>query len=151
MPQQNSPRHQIPFLTVGQAQKELVHNEALTIIDALLFPTVEAQLPAPPSALLAIDAGRCWLVGENATGDWQPRSGHLAYWTGGSWRFVAPVTGMQIWNAATDCQMTRRATFWAASAAITAPNGGGIIDGEARAAIQAILTALEISGVLQTQ
>ena len=59
----STPRHQLPYLAVGQAQKEITHNQALVRIDALLQPLVEAELSAPPASLAESQAGKCWLVG----------------------------------------------------------------------------------------
>ena len=60
MPDNNSLRHQLPYLMVAQAQKEITHNEALARIDALLHPVVTDRLATPPSPPLA-DAGNAGL------------------------------------------------------------------------------------------
>lgn len=55
-------RHKLPCLAVSQAQKEITHNEALALIDALVHPVVEEQLSVPPAPTDA-DIGKCWLIG----------------------------------------------------------------------------------------
>lgn len=70
-----TPRFALPLLAVAQAQKEAMHNEALTLIDALLHATVEdGPLAAPPGAPME---GQCWIVGAAPTGAWagQGRAG----------------------------------------------------------------------------
>ena len=83
----------LPLLAMAQAQKEVTHNEALTLLDLLVQPVVEAgPLAAPPPSP---GAGQGWIVGAGATGDWSGREGALALWTAGGWRFVAPSAGMR--------------------------------------------------------
>lgn len=65
MPQPETARHHLPMLAVSQAQKEITHNEALVLVDALLHPIIEDRLSIPPVATVA-DIGKCWLVGTAA-------------------------------------------------------------------------------------
>src|SRR5690606_17821307 len=59
-----SARFALPMLLPGQAQKELFHNEALTVIDTALHPTVAGIVSDPPGAP---DVGASWIVGVAAT------------------------------------------------------------------------------------
>ena len=89
-----TPRFTLPLLAVAQAQKEVTHNEALALLDALLHPAVEAgPVATPPPAPVA---GQCWLVAGGADGEWSGRGGTIAIRTDGGWRFVAPRGGMRI-------------------------------------------------------
>lgn len=90
-------RFALPQLVVAQAHKEITHNEALVLVDALLHPLVEGVATAPP-ALSINDAGKCWLVGNSPSDSFAGKEDHLAYWTGGSWRFTAPILGMRVWH-----------------------------------------------------
>ncbi len=63
-----TPRFSLPLLATAQAQKELTHNEALLLIDALLHGTVEGGPVSDPPPAPA--AGQCWLVGASPTGEW---------------------------------------------------------------------------------
>ena len=83
MPDNNSLRHQLQYLVVAQAQKEITHNEALARIDALLHPVVADRLAIPPSPSLA-EAGICWLIDVGGTGEWENRANQIAVWVGGS-------------------------------------------------------------------
>ncbi len=134
-----SPRHHLPFLAVGQAQKEITHNEALLLTDALLFASVESELSVPPTLAAETNTGKCWLIGAGATGIWLSKVGQVAVWTGGSWRYLLPIDGMCIWNNANSTRIFRRDGAWFTSAAIPDPTGGSFIDIEVRAAVAAIL------------
>ena len=94
MPQIQTARYQLPFLAVGQAQKEITHNEALVLIDALISTAVIAQLSSAPTGLTEADAGKCWLISNDATGVWSAKNGQIACWTGSSWRYILPIEGM---------------------------------------------------------
>jgi Protein of unknown function (DUF2793) len=148
MPDNLSARHQFPFLAVGQAQKEMTHNEALLLIDALLHPSVQTELQAPPAANTETDNGKSWLIGAGSNGAWAGKDGQIAHWTGGSWRYLVPRDGMRIWNIALQVEMHNIGGQWAIMSAIQAPSGGTVIDSEARSAIAAILQMLHSSGAI---
>jgi len=68
MTDETSVRTGLPLLQPGQAQKEMVHNEALALIDLLLQPSVvTVGLNVPPATPAP---GACWIVGAAPTGDW---------------------------------------------------------------------------------
>ncbi len=144
-----TPRLGLPQLVTAQAQKELTHNEALARIDALLHASIEGVITAPPS-LAASDAGKSWLIGIDPTGVFVGKAHWLAYWTGGSWRFVEPRDGMQVWHV-TDRESYRfRDGVWRAPVTVAAPSGGANVDTECRATVTAILTLLDEAGLLRT-
>lgn len=160
-----SARFGLPFILPGQAQKELFHNEALALLDAALHPAVEeGPLAAPPAAP---EAGRSWIVGDTATGAWAGMEGRIATWTGGGWRFVAPVPGMLAWNIEAGYWLSWSPSGWSGgewpAAAlriggqqvvgarlpdVPSPSGGTIIDAEARAAIDALVATLKTHGLI---
>jgi Protein of unknown function (DUF2793) len=159
-----SDRLKLPLLAAAQAQKEVTHNEALALADIAVQAVVRAVAPSvvPTSPAL----GQCWIVGGTPTGAWTGRADHIAAWTAGGWRFVAPFEGMQAWSVA-DGQMVRRtATSWvvgvltastlsiggqqvvaARRPRVIAPTGGATIDSQARAAIISIIEGLESHGL----
>ncbi len=145
MSETSSPRHQLPFLAAAQAHKEITHNEALARIDALLHPVVEGKTGLPP-ILAPQDAGQSWLVDAGATGEWQGKDGQIAYWTGGSWRYIAPTEAMRVRNISTDTEILRIGNDWIAAPSISDPQSGTIIDVEARAAIVALLSHFRTIG-----
>lgn len=147
MPNQ-SPRHALPYLFSGQAQKEVTHNEALAALDALLHPVVEAVLDVPPT-LSGEDEGKCWLVGEGGEGAWAGRSGELACWTSGGWRFYTLPTGTRCHLRVLACDLILGAESPAIAPEIANPSGGALIDEEARQIIVLLLEHLRAIGVLR--
>ena len=157
----------LPFIQPGQAQKELFHNEALALLDGAMHPAAETRGDNVPPA--TPEAGQCWITGASPTGDWAGNAEKLAIWTSGGWRFVDSVEGMQIW-----LRDSGVFSFWTGSewrdgeqvcdalviagqtvvreqqVAVPDASGGAVIDGEARSAISAILTALRAHGLIAT-
>jgi hypothetical protein len=146
MPDLETGRHRLPLLAVSQAQKEITHNEALVLIDALIHIAVENTQSVPP-AVTDVDNGKCWLIGAAASGLWANRSGQIAIWTGGGWRFAVPQNGMRLWNKSEGQQSHYVAGQWSNAPLISLPVGGAVIDAEARAALTAILQYLRSIGM----
>jgi uncharacterized protein DUF2793 len=160
-----TPRLSLPFLSVGQAQKEFTHNEALQTLDVLVSGSVEEPPRATPPASPAI--GACYIVAEAATDAWIGKSQSLAAWTSGGWRFIAPLDGMSLYERASGTSAVFRNGAWEVgslrgsslivdgqqvigprAAAIESPIGGSVIDTEARAALDAVLDTLRQHGLI---
>lgn len=158
-----TPRLQLPFLSVGQAQKEVTHNEALSRLDICMQAVVEDQLDAPPQVP---EVGQCWLVGSNPQGAWTDHGDAIAQWTVGGWRFVTPFDGFTIWMRASGLRWSRESGVWSTSlaasslridgkqvvgaqqGAISFPIGGNVQDTEARASIALIIASLAAHGLI---
>lgn len=142
-----TPRFSLPLLAVGQAQKEVTHNEAIALIDLLCHMTVEAgPIDAPPSSPVP---GQAWIVGLAPTGAWAGQARSLAGWTDGGWRFIAPRQGMRVLRAADGVWLRCDGSDWIEPASVAVPAGGGVIDTEARAAIAALIDQLSAHGLLK--
>lgn len=141
----NTGRHQLPLLAVSQAQKEITHNEALVRIDALLHPVVEDQRATPP-ALTNADIGKCWLISSAATGEWAAKTGQIACWIGGGWRYFSPVDAMRIRMKSEETDLIWLGDAWIVAPSIPDPTDGAVIDVEARAAIAALLSYFRTIG-----
>ncbi|HWL47768.1 MAG TPA: DUF2793 domain-containing protein, partial [Sphingomonadaceae bacterium] len=128
-------RFALPLLQSGQAQKELFHNEALALIDALLHPVAEMLGADTPPA--APEPGQCWIVGAAPSGDWAGRSGQIAAWTAGGWRFAAPATGMTVWLADANVRALYDGSAWREGVvpATALQVGGQQVVGERQSAI----------------
>ena len=155
----------LPQILPGQAQKEIFHNEALQILDALVAAAVEeAPRTSPPATPVA---GTCFIVADGAAGEWLGRDGQLAAFTAGGWRYIPPVEGMTVHVRSSGEMALYRAGSWEfgivrgsslllggtqvvgpRSAAIADSTGGTVIDVEARAAVTAILAALRQHGLI---
>ncbi|OYY70026.1 DUF2793 domain-containing protein [Sphingomonas sp. 28-63-12] len=160
-----TPRLALPLLQPGQAQKELYHNEALVLIDLAIQASVNrVGENTPPEAPTA---GASWIVGSAPTGAWVGAASHLASWTAGGWRFVAPFDGMTAWSLEHTAQARFAAGIWTIGEArcasvmidgvqvvgprrpaIAPPAGGAVIDSEARLSIEAMLAALIAHGLI---
>ncbi len=160
-------RYALPMLASGQAQKEITHNEALLLIDALAHPAIESRtLASPPGSPLP---GQLWLVAASPTGEWVGKAAQLALWTSGGWRFLAPRAGMNIWSKPDGIFIWFDGTGWQVNqwpvqqlwvagqrvvgtrqAAIADPSGGTGVDTQARLAISSILNALRTHGLIAT-
>ena len=138
-----TPRHALPLLFAGQAQKELTVNEAHALADALLHPAVEGEATDPP---VAPDEGESWLVGTGATGDWIGEEGKLACREAGNWLFMAPRDGMSVLDRSSG-QRILYLDGWQRPAPPVEPTGGTTADTEARTAIAGLIEALRVAGV----
>ncbi|CAN5121460.1 hypothetical protein BH10PLA2_BH10PLA2_00420 [soil metagenome] len=160
-----SPRLALPFLVAGQAQKEMVHNEALQRIDALVQPVAQsADLAIPPATPMP---GDCWIVADAATGAWVGHDGELAQWTVGGWRFLRPAEGWRCHIFDRGAAMRYDGTLWINEAVrsdgiyidgdkvvgsrmtdIDSPIGGTVVDSEGRSVINELLTVLRTHGLI---
>jgi len=158
-------RLSLPLLQVAQAHKEMVHNEALMLIDLLLHGCVAGVAQDVPPA--APSVGQCWIVGPAATGEWAGRTDQIAGMTEGGWRFAVPREGMRLWWSGGETTAEFRGGAWrrgevrarrimvdgvtvvgAQQPAIASPAGGATRDEEARTAVAAILTAMRTHGLI---
>lgn len=157
-------RFALPLMQVAQAQKEVTHNEALTMLDMLVHAAALAEAAEPPAGAAA---GQCWIVAAGGQGAWAGQDGRLACLTAGGWRFVPPRAGLRVYVADSGTAFFHDGSGWrreslrvdgvyiddqkivgARRAAIDDPVGGSIVDGEARAAVASILAALRGHGLI---
>lgn len=155
----------LPYLVSGQAQKDITHNEALTLIDMAVAPVARSlDIGEPPAAP---ESGACWIVAAPASGAWSGQEGRIACWTGGGWRFLAPPDGMRIWIGDRELWAQREGGTWSVGIeraveirigdaavlgsrkpAVALPDGGATIDIEARTAIAAVIDRLRAHGLI---
>lgn len=139
-------RFALPLLATAQAQKEVTHNEALTLLDALVHPAVEdGPLGVPPASPAA---GQCWIVAAGASGEWAGQDEKLAIWSAGGWRFASPRSGMRVVRSSDGVWFRFDGVAWVPPEAIATPAGGVTIDSEARSAIAALILLLDAHGLL---
>ncbi len=159
----HSTRLALPLLAAGQAQKDVTHNDALLRLDRLVALAVTSRTAAgpPPSPV----AGDCQIVATSAAAAWGQPAGTLMHWQGSGWLPEAPLDGQialirdegimivhwavwqPLWPVA-GLVVAGRTMLAGPVASITPPSGGGTIDAEARAALAAIVAALQAHGLL---
>ena len=75
---ENTINLKLPLLISNQSQKEITHNEALTIIDNILQNgIIDKDLATPPSSPNSNDL---YIIGTSATGTWANKDGYLAFY-----------------------------------------------------------------------
>ena len=148
-------RYGLPLLEAGQGQKDITHNEALVLVDAVISCMVEGRdLVLPPDAPVA---GSCWLVPAGAAAEWEGKAGQIAIATGSGWRFLAAPEGTTLFVRLGRERLRRLDGEWvpdvfsgAPAAPVADPAGGSVVDSEARAALASLLDRLRTMGVLMT-
>lgn len=156
----------LPLLQPGQAQKEMLHNEALALLDlAAQASAVSAGANTPPADPTPGDS---WILGDAPEAAWAGHPHEVAGWTDGGWRFLAPFEGMRCWVSGEGAFALFSEGQWTFGrsygrlivegqqvvgpriSAIGEPAGGTTVDAEARAAIIAVLEALRAHGLIDT-
>jgi len=108
--------------------------------------------------------------GANPAGEWAQHADHLAGFTSGGWRFVAPAAGLSVLVKTSGVFATWGASGWEVGTvsasrlvveglqvvgtrqdAIPDPAGGATVDAEARAALEQVLVALRTHGLIASQ
>jgi len=162
-----TPRLGLTFLSAGQAQKEFTVNEAFQTLDVLVSGAVEEGPRAAPPSSPAL--GAAYVVDPSPSGAWAGKPQSVAAFTSGGWRFVSPVEGMVLYVKSTGTFATYRLGGWELGQVrgsrllvdgaqvvglrqgpIGSPAGGSTIDGEARAAITNILSAMRQHGLIES-
>lgn len=138
-----TPRYSLPLLFAGQSQKEFYVNEAHALTDMLLHPACEGETATPPTAPVE---GETWLVANGATGEWDGEDGRLTSRQAGNWVFTTPRDGMRLLDRSTGQVLLFR-DGWQRATVPTAPDGGTVVDEEARSALADLIAALCQAGI----
>lgn len=138
-----TPRFGLPLLFTAQVQKEFYVNEAHAITDMLLHATVEGIAEVVPTA----NEGQCWIVGATAGEAFSGQADCLACYQNGQWIFAKPQPGMKVFDRSVS-QYRFYNTGWSTATDIPIPQGGSVVDSEARAAIAGLAAALKVAGIL---
>ncbi|WP_138465177.1 DUF2793 domain-containing protein [Poseidonocella sp. HB161398] len=85
---------ELPLLQQSQAQKHVVVNEALAILDGVAQLTLESLSVATPPANPS--EGQAYGLPSGLSGAWTFQAGKIAVFCNGGWRFVIPKAG---WSA----------------------------------------------------
>ena len=162
-----TPRLGLQFLSAGQAQKEVTVNSSLSALDIMVACAVEEPArSAPPPAPVV---GACYLVSSDPTGAWAGKSQCVACFMSGGWQFVQPTAGFRAYVRSVGSFAVYRDGQWELGVirgaavvlggqqvvgergpAIATPAGGAVIDLEARAALESMLSVLRQHGLIET-
>ncbi|WP_233544967.1 DUF2793 domain-containing protein [Pseudooceanicola sediminis] len=100
----------MPYIQPAQAQKHVTHNEALTVLDAIVqLAVTDRDRTAPPASPTEGDRH---VVAPGATGDWAGRDGAVAVSDAGMWAFHTPNPGWQAYVLDEDRVITWRDGAW---------------------------------------
>lgn len=89
-----TPNLSLPLMVQNQSGKEVTHNGALVIIDALLNNgIIDLDINTPPSTP---NTGDTYTVGTVPTDEFVNHEGELAFYNNG-WRFITPKEGLTLW------------------------------------------------------
>lgn len=82
----------LPLIAAAQAQKHVTHNEALTLLDALVqIACLDKDLASPPPA--PAEGDRYLVAAAEPGGAWTGLSGRIALFQDGAWTGIAPRPG----------------------------------------------------------
>ncbi len=107
-----TPNLALPQIVAAQAMKHVTHNEALAILDAVTQISVLSRTVAAPPAAPA-DGAR-YLVPANATGGFAGRTGQMAQFDAGNWRYLQPKSGWIAYVASESTALVWNGTAWVA-------------------------------------
>lgn len=155
----------MPLLSAGQAQKELTHNEALVLLDAVLHGCCFGSPANAPPTLP--EPGLSYICGAAPVGAWIGQKDGVASWSDSGWRFIKPFDGLQLiardtgrtwrfmagqWSAglvkASEVQVNGLKVVGTQQPAISSISGGNVVDIEARLALTQILAAMRSHGLI---
>lgn len=86
----STPNLRLPYILPSQAQKHVMHNEALVMLDRLVQLALEYEGDVAPGAP---SEGQRFAVGGAPTGAWSGRAGTIACFQDGGWLFATPRAG----------------------------------------------------------
>jgi hypothetical protein len=90
-----TPRLLLPELSESQASKEVKHNEALRLLEAVIaVGVIDKDLATPPGSPAE---GDVYIIAAAPTGAWTGQAKSLTMFSGGAWIFVLPKSGMRVW------------------------------------------------------
>lgn len=106
----------VTLLEASQEYKEALINQGFRIISIFIVGVKSAAITTPPTPATTEDF---YIVPSGATGAWSGKATQIAMpainsqnQPNGNWTFLVPVTGMQVYDAATATRVTFDGTAW---------------------------------------
>ncbi|MEQ8826336.1 MAG: DUF2793 domain-containing protein, partial [Parvibaculum sp.] len=87
---------------------------------------------------------------DGALADWSGRDHSIAIRIGAGWHFISPSKGMLVFDRMRQCWYHFNG-IWSCANEVTSPEGGTVIDVEARAALSQLIDALKRLGILSVE
>jgi HK97 family phage major capsid protein len=160
-------RSETSILRDPYTKKPYVYFYATQALENRVHPVVEgAPTDAPP---VKPTIGQQFLVGEAPLGEFAEQPGALATWTEAGWLFTSPYDRFSVVDRLSGLSWTFEGEAWrcglvrakevlvdgkqvlgSRQSAIAAPSGGSMIDKEARATIEALLSVMRQHGLIST-
>ncbi len=81
------------LLKYNQAQKEIIVNEALAVIDVIINRVVVGTITRYKDS---DKNGSLYLIGDNPCDEWKEQKGKLTFYVNG-WRYLMPKNGWLFW------------------------------------------------------
>ena len=85
----------LSYIYPYQIHKEIIMNENMKYLDAILFKGVEDQIIMPPEKNHTY--GDQYIVDINAQGEWLNKDNYIAIWLDYYWHFIQPQEGTLKW------------------------------------------------------
>lgn len=140
-----------PFLNLrrmdeGQATAELLHNESVNFIDALMRKAVIEIRTAPPGGPTE---GDVYLIGAGGSGLWAGEDDSLVFWFA-DWFFFTPTEGWTIWINDDNDRLVFDGTSWVGAVIVNdlTDNSGGASGGDTIAVVTDIASAADAVATL---
>jgi len=106
----DTPLLALPTIESAQAQKHVVHNDAIYRLDGLTQLSVISRALATPPGSFA-DGDR-YLIAASPTAGWAGQAGKVAISIGGGWVFLTPRNGWRMWVGAESKFLIYNGTAW---------------------------------------
>jgi hypothetical protein len=100
----------LPLLAAAQSQKHITHNEALSLLDALVHLAVLEKNRSTPPTTPAV--GDRYLLGASPTGAFAGQGGKLAFYDVAGWHFASPKTGWRVYVTSDNQLLIFDGTLW---------------------------------------
>lgn len=106
----STPRLNLPYILQSQAQKEVTHNNALNLLDALTRTVViSMNINTPPTSPAT---GDCHIIGSSPTGAFSGHAQKIACYSGNGWILISPFKWLEVVNEADDTRYIFNGTAW---------------------------------------
>ncbi len=142
-----TPNLKLELLAAGQSQKHVTMNEALAAIDSLAqLAAIHRKQGTPP---VAPAEGATYIVPAGATGAFAGRTGTIAVFSEGSWRFHEPVDGWRCYVTAEEALLVYLNGQWKPAAMPALPTVLGVnasADADNRLALQSPASLFDHAG-----